>query len=115
MIQKVFCPYSKPYPPNKPRKKLIKSITVKEINLGNYNSVDLTEELRHVDTIYCEGEKDYDDCINITIFFQKQTEIDNPTYDTQLKEYQRKYTEYKRELKEWKELKIKRDKKNKNF
>ena len=108
MIKKIFSPYSKPYPPNKPRKKVKKSVFINEINIGNYGKISLTEELKKADYIYCEADIDRDEYANnIKLSFSTETEVDNEEYGQQLKEYKNKYLEYKRQLKEWEELKIK--------
>lgn len=96
---KKFSPYSKPYPPNKPLERIVEHYNDKTFMVNDYETLDITDI--QADKLYVEFHKDYDGYCKVELTFNNTKLIDNPHYQTQLKQYEIDLKNYKAELKLW--------------
>ncbi len=109
-----FSPWTAPYTPSAPAKPtptITKKVLVKTIT-GGYDKTPKSEVME-LDYDYLELDYELDnDVVDVYLRFYKETSVDNPKYEHELKAYEKRIESYKVELaahearyKEWLELK----------
>lgn len=110
-MAKKFNPYNKPLPPYKPTepsKTILKEEVIKEIPYDESQKIEL-DSIKDIPAKYITIDVHYDsEYVNdIIIVFYNEVEVDNPNYNTLMKDYNKQYKIYEANLKDYEdELKV---------
>lgn len=94
-----FSHYNKPYPPHKPLEQITEYYNDQTFTVGDYESLDISNI--KADQLEVEFEIGYDNSYKCHLTFKHTKLVDNPHYETQLKQYEIDLKNYKTELKWW--------------